>query len=240
MQVSVIIPAMNEGEAIRRTVTALADELRAGQVAFEIIVVHGRSKDHTEAVLAELAESMPEFSYCNETPPYGFGHAVRRGFTLARGEFVCLSMADGSDSPADLLRYLAVADGGCDAVFGSRFIRGGSTAHYPPGKLVLNRLFNFGLSVLFLNRFNDYTNAFKLYRRAFLERIGPLQAGGFEITAELPLKCIRNGARYRVVPIHWQGSDKVSALNIQSNIRPYLLATLRCLRRSRPAPRSEP
>ncbi len=68
-------------------------------------------------------------------PPNRYGFAVRSGLADFRGDAVAVFMADGSDDAADLVRFYRKFQEGYDCVFGSRFIRGGSTIHYPVHKL---------------------------------------------------------------------------------------------------------
>ena len=74
-------------------------------------------------------------------------------------------MGDGSDFPEDVVAFYRKLEEGYDCVFGSRFVRGGRTLDYPIHKLVLNRLGNTAIRLLFTMRYNDVTNAFKMYRR---------------------------------------------------------------------------
>ena len=60
--------------------------------------------------------------HINNAPPNGFGFAVRAGLAAFRGEAVAIVMADGSDSPDDLVAYYRKIQEGYDCVFGSRFI----------------------------------------------------------------------------------------------------------------------
>ena len=73
-------------------------------------------------------------------------------------------MADCSDVPEDVVRYYRVIQDGYDCVFGSRFIRGSVVNNYPRVKLVVNRLVNRMIQLLFRCPYNDLTNAFKAYR----------------------------------------------------------------------------
>jgi dolichol-phosphate mannosyltransferase len=81
-------------------------------------------------------------------------------------------------------------------------------------KLVLNRIVNFGIRVLFGHRYNDTTNAFKAYRREVIETVQPLLSNHFNLTVELPLKAIVRGHSYAVIPISWTnraaGTSKLS------------------------------
>ena len=82
-------------------------------------------------------------------------------------------MADGSDSPDDLVAFYRKLQEGYDCVFGSRFMRGARVVDYPWPKLVMNRLANFFIRVLFWSGYNDITNAFKLYRRSVIAGLQP-------------------------------------------------------------------
>ena len=105
--------------------------------------------------------------------------------------------------PADVVTYFRVLEQGYDCAFGSRFISGGGTTNYPRFKLVLNRLVNAGIRVLFRHGYNDTTNACKAYRRHVIESVQPLLSAHFNLTVELPLKAIVRGHSYAIVPIHW-------------------------------------
>jgi dolichol-phosphate mannosyltransferase len=80
----------------------------------------------------------------------------------------------------------------------------GSKVHdYPRLKLVINRVANWFIRVLFRHRYNDTTNAFKGYRREVIETMQPLLSKHFNLTVEMPLKAIVRGHNYKVVPISW-------------------------------------
>ena len=89
-----------------------------------------------------------------------------------------------------MVRYWEKLNEGYEAVFGSRFIPGGSVIDYPRPKLLLNCGFNLFIRVLFGYRFNDTTNAFKAYRATTLHGLRPFLAPHFNLTVELPLKTI--------------------------------------------------
>ena len=112
-------------------------------------------------------------------------------------------MADGSDSPDDVVAYSRVLEQGYDCAFGSRFVAGAHVHDYPRFKLALNRVVNAGIRVLFQHGYNDTTNAFKAYRREVIETVQPLMSNHFNLTVELPLKAVVRGHSYKVVPISW-------------------------------------
>jgi dolichol-phosphate mannosyltransferase len=139
----------------------------------------------------------------SNTGRHGFGMAVRAGLKHASGDAVAIVMADGSDSPADLVRYYEQLRAGYECVFGSRFIRGGTVTNYPIHKRVINRIANWFVRILFGIGYNDTTNAFKCYRREVIDGIAPLISPHFNLTVEMPLKAIIRGYSYTVIPISW-------------------------------------
>ena len=54
-----------------------------------------------------------------------------------------------------------------------------------------------------MTRYNDVTNAFKLYRRHVIAGVQPLMAQHFNLTVELPLKAMVRGYSFAVVPNSW-------------------------------------
>jgi dolichol-phosphate mannosyltransferase len=196
----------------------------------EILVINDASTDRTEEILRQLHVELGTVRYINNAPPHGFGFAVRLGLERFEGDAVALYMADASDRPEDLVRfYRAMLASGVDCVFGSRFIRGGRTYDYPRLKLVLNRAANTFVQLLFGLRYNDVTNAFKLYRREVIAGAKPLLSHHFNLTVELPLKAIVRGFSYQVLPNDWTNRKAgKSKLNIEEMGSRYLFIVLYC------------
>lgn len=227
---SVVIPAHNEEGQIEETIGALVAALTEAGIAHEILVVNDNSRDSTEAILQRMNAANSAVRYVNNPKPNGFGLAVRTGLAEFRGEAVAIVMADGSDPPQDLVRFWRRLQEGYDCVFGTRFARGGSTSDYPWPKLLLNRIGNHAIRALFLMRYNDTTNAFKLYRRSVIAGLQPLLAYHFNLTVELPLKAIVRGYRYAVEPNGWiNRKEGVSKFKVGEMGSRYLFIILYCL-----------
>jgi dolichol-phosphate mannosyltransferase len=227
MKLSIVIPARNEEGAVEETVVSLLDTLRAAATPCEILVVDDGSTDQTARVVQALAARYPEIRLVHNTGRHGFGMAVRCGLHEATGDAVAIVMADSSDSPEDVVQCYRQLLQGADCVFGSRFIRGSKVRDYPIHKLVLNRLANWFIKVLFGIPFNDFTNAFKLYRRAAIEGMQPLISPHFNLTVEMPLKAIIRGYSFAVVPISWTNRQTgISKLKIREMGSRYLFIVL--------------
>ena len=204
MKLSVVMPARNEEGCIANTLSQFVGVLKDGGVSFEIVVVDDGSTDATADSVLSLAKIHPEIRLVRNTGRHGFGMAVRKGLENIEGDAVSVVMADASDSPHDLLRYYRKLLEGYDCAFGSRFIPGGRVVDYPPHKLIINRLANWFIKVIFRLPYNDVTNAFKCYRREVVQGMAPLISPHFNLTVEMPLKAIVRGYSWTVLPITWQ------------------------------------
>jgi len=201
---SVVIPARNEAEALPATVEHLHLELRLNQIPHEIVVVDDGSSDRTWEVLQEIQQRIHELRPVQNPGQHGFGRAISFGLHNVKGDAVVIMMADESDDVRDAARYWQVLNEGWDCVFGSRFVKGGGVIDYPRVKLLLNRMANFFIRLLFRIPLNDTTNAFKAYRRTVIQGCEPLISPHFNLTVELPLKAIVRGYSWTVVPITWR------------------------------------
>lgn len=226
---SIVIPAHNEAGHIEETVLTLHDKLTQERIDHEILVVNDNSSDATEDVLRELSQKIEQVRYVNNAPPNGFGFAVRCGLSSFRGDTVAIVMADGSDAPEDVVAFYRKIQEGCDCAFGSRFIKGAKVIDYPFPKLMINRMGNWFIKVLFWMRYNDITNAFKMYRRSVIAGIQPLLAYHFNLTVEIPLKAIVRGYSYSVLPNTWRNrKEGVSKFKIREMGSRYLFIILYC------------
>jgi dolichol-phosphate mannosyltransferase len=231
MKLSVVIPARNEAGCIKQTVTNLHLHLKDQQIEHELIIVNDGSTDDTQAVISQLAEQHEQVILVNNESPNGFGLAVRAGLDHVIGEAVAIYMADASDSPEDLAKFFrTMQKENVDCVFGTRFSPESRITDYPQLKLILNRLANKFVQLIFGLRYNDVTNAFKLYRREVVEGMRPFLSHHYNLTVEMPLKAIVRGYTYAIVPNSWTNRKTgQSKLRIKEMGSRYLFIVLYCL-----------
>ena len=203
MKLSVVMPAHNEEGSVGATVEGVVAALEREQIDYEVVVVNDDSEDSTEAVVAAIGEVNPRVRCHGSHYERGFGMAIRAGLDVYEGDAVAIVMADASDDPDDLVRYHRLLEEGWDCAFGSRFVPGAQIHDYPRLKLMINRLANQFIRILFRHRYNDTTNAFKAYKREVIETISPLLSKHFNLTVEMPLKAIVRGHSYEVIPTDW-------------------------------------
>jgi dolichol-phosphate mannosyltransferase len=227
MELCIIIPAKNEELVLTETIENIEKKLKE-EIPFNILVINDHSDDNTLNLLEDLSFRFSNLKYVTNELNGGVGNAIRYGLSIWQGDIVALCMADGSDSPQDiLLSYKKISLEGYDCAFGSRFINGGQVKNYPIIKFVLNRIFNIWVRMSSGNSYNDFTNIFKVYHRRSIEAISPLDSEGFSIGLEMSLKAFKKELNISVIPVSWtQRKAGVSKLKLRKNIETYM-STLR-------------
>ena len=136
-------------------------------------------------------------------------------------------MADMSDSPEDVTAYYRKIEEGYDCVFGSRFRKESQVENYPRFKLIVNRIVNHSVRLMFWTKFNDLTNAFKAYRTHVIRDSGPFVSSHFNITLEMSLGALTRRYNIAEIPIRWSGREwGASNLNLRTMGRRYLSTLL--------------
>ena len=225
--INIIIPLRDENEQAEITVRFLNEELRDLKKKIIITLIDDYSGDTTWDLLNKIKEKYTNVEiFKNEYDP-GYGNAVRFGIEKNKSDSVVFFMGDCSDNPKDIIKYVDYLDQGFDCVFGSRFIKNSTVVDYPFLKLILNRIANNFIRFLFLIKYNDITNAFKAYKKELLIDFKPILSEHFNINAELALKAISRGYKYKVIPISWHNRKKnVSKFKISEMQNRYIFTIL--------------
>ena len=224
---SIIIPLRNEIDNLENIKENFNKNLI--DIKFEVIFVNDFSTDGTFQKISEIAKENINFKvFDNEKK--GLGGAINLGVEKSNGEYICIMMADLSDDFNDLKNYYTkIKNKNLDAVFGSRFTKKSKVINYPFKKLILNRIFNFVVQILFLNKYNDYTNAFKIYNAKVLKNMLPFVSESFNIFLEIPLKIISRKYSYEITSINWYNRKLGTAkFNIKELRAKYLFTLIYC------------
>jgi dolichol-phosphate mannosyltransferase len=200
-ELSVIIPVYNEGQNIKRVLDDLAERVTTPH---EALIVYDFEEDSTLPVVRELQTVRRGIHLIRNGWASGALYAMRTGIAAARGEYVLITMADGSDDLGDVDRMVASARAGADVVAASRYMPGGAQIGGPRLKGLLSRVAGLTLHRLFGVPIHDPTNSFKLYRRSFLRSVDIESHGGFELALELSVKAAAAGRRMAEVPTTWR------------------------------------
>ena len=224
---SIIIPARNEADNLEDILNYFEENLL--EVDFEVLLINDFSDDQTLSKAEKIFKSKNRFKVFDNKKK-GLGGAINLGIENVRGDNTVIMMADMSDDIEDLKKYNDLINReNLDAVLGSRFIKDSEVISYPFQKLVLNRIFNLFVSLIFWNKYNDYTNAFKIYKTKILKDLMPLVSESFNIFLEIPLKVISRKYNYKIIPIKWRGRKKGQAkFKIKELGSKYLFTLIYC------------
>ena len=224
---SIILPVRNESDNIMSIYNYFSNNLK--NLDYEVIIVNDFSNDNTIEQVRTLSNKDNRFKFFDNKKK-GLGGAISLGIKKTSGLYISIMMADQSDDIKDLIEYYKIiSEGNYDAVLGSRFLRKSKIVDYPLQKLILNRIFNFFVSIIFWNKYNDYTNAFKIYKKNVLLEIMPLVSESFNVFLEIPLKVISRDYDYKIIPINWMGRKKgESKFKIKELRSKYLFTLIYC------------
>ena len=224
---TIIVPVRNEIDNIKGIINYFLNNL--ADLNFEVLIINDFSTDNTFNRVKELIKEKNNFKILNNKKK-GLGGAINLGIKESKGTYITIMMADESDDIQNLLTYEnLMKTENYDAIMGSRFIKNSKIINYPIQKLVLNRLFNLFVSLVFWNKYNDYTNAFKIYKKSVLLEIMPLISESFNIFLEIPLKIITRDYKYKIIAINWIGRKKgKSKFKIKELGAKYLFTLIYC------------
>ena len=190
MHVSVILPAKNEAEGLRRTLPAL----RALLPDAEVIVVDDGSTDDTAAVACEHGVRVLSSPYS-----MGNGAAIKRGARAAGGDVLVFMDADGQHDPASIPRLLERLGDGYDMVVGARDWAGQAGVH----RGAANAFYNWLASRMTGFKVKDLTSGFRAVRAHRFREFLHLLPNGFSYPTTSTMAFFRSayGVAYESVPV---------------------------------------
>lgn len=188
MTISIILPAKNEAEGLRRTLPTL----QARMAEAEIIVVDDGSTDDTAAVAAELGARVLSSPYS-----MGNGAAIKRGARAASGEILVFMDADGQHDPACIPALLAKLGEGYDMVVGARDWAGQAGVH----RGAANAFYNWLASRMTGFDVKDLTSGFRVVRADKFREFIHLLPNGFSYPTTSTMAFFRSAYPVAYLPI---------------------------------------
>jgi glycosyltransferase involved in cell wall biosynthesis len=188
-RVSVVIPALNEGQNLPIVLARLQRGLH------ELIVVDGHSTDDTVAV---VRRERPDARIVMQTGR-GKGNALAAGFEACSGDILVTLDADGSTDPAEIPRFVAALCNGADFVKGSRFAQGGASSDITLTRRLGNRALNALVNLLYGTSYTDLCYGFNAFWAPCLPYLR-VDCDGFEIETLMNVRIAKAGLTIHEVP----------------------------------------
>jgi hypothetical protein len=206
LEVSVVIPCLNEAESIEECVRTAGSAIDEAGYRGEVVVVDNGSTDGSGELAARAGARVVD------EPRRGYGNAYLAGLAAARGRYIVMLDADMTYDAGELPRFVAALEDGGDMVLGDRMksIQPGAMPwlHRHVGNPVLTGLLN----TLFGTEVNDAHCGMRALRREVLPRLD-LRTTGMELASEMVIRAAKAGLDIRQFPIEYhprQGESKLS------------------------------
>jgi ubiquinone/menaquinone biosynthesis C-methylase UbiE len=131
----------------------------------------------------------------------GYGNALNAGLAASRGRWVVTIDADFSHHPEFIrMMWLRRQDG--EVLIASRYVPG-AVASMPLSRRVLSRTLNHFYRVALALPYQDLSSGFRMYSRAVVDDLGPVEAAGLDSLQEIVVKAFSQGWRIVEVPLYY-------------------------------------
>lgn len=220
--ISVIIPARNEADSLKRLIPMTQESLSS--YPYEIIVINDGSTDGTREVCRGNGTIV-----ISHEKTLGKGAAMRTGVEHAHGEVIIFLDGDGAHDPRDILPLArAVLQGEADLVIGSRALPDSRVPNSPFIRRLSNNLASWVISVIISfmlplatlfrcpvrwRRIADGTSGFRALKKDSWRRLA-LTSEGFEIETEMIYEAARQGLTIAETPISCNWNSDLSHLSV--------------------------
>jgi glycosyltransferase involved in cell wall biosynthesis len=207
LTVSVVIPCLNEEQAIERCVAQAREVLEAHGITGEVIVADNDSEDQSPRLAAEAGAIVVH------EPRRGYGSAYLAGFGVARGRYIVMVDADLTYDFSEIPNFVAELEAGADMVIGNRM------QNIQPGAMpwlhryVGNPLLSGFLNLLFRTGVDDAHCGMRAVRRDRLAELD-LRTTGMEFASEMVIRASKQKLTLAQFPIEYhprEGESKLSS-----------------------------
>ena len=198
MELTILMPCLNEAETIARCIAKAQRGIAAAGVSGEILIADNGSTDGSQAIAEKLGARVIA------VPEKGYGNALRGGIAAARGKYILMGDADDSYDFSEADRFVKKFSEGYDLVMGCRLPVGGG--RILPGAMPWKNRWLGNPSLSFIGRLffkcpaHDFHAGLRGFTKAALEQM-ELQTTGMEFASEMVIKATLKKFRIAEVPI---------------------------------------
>ena len=194
MELTVVMPCLNEAETVATCVRKAVGFLREHDISGEVVIADNGSTDGSQQLATDAGARVVPVS------EKGYGNALMGGIVAARGRFIIMGDADDSYDFTNLMPFVQSLRDGADLVMGNRF-KGGIEPGAMPAlhRYIGNPVLSSIGRLFFSSKIGDFHCGLRGFRRDSVMRLG-LQATGMEFASELVVKATLAKQRITEVP----------------------------------------
>jgi len=194
LELSVVMPCLNEAETLRNCIMQAAGALREAGIRGEIIVADNGSTDGSQEIARQCGARVVSVQV------KGYGHALQGGIAAACGKYILMGDADASYDFSHIPRFFTELRAGADLVMGNRF-RGGIARGAMPllHRYLGNPVLTWLGRLVFRAPCGDIYCGLRAFRKDAYEKLG-LQTTGMEFATEMVIKAALLNMRVVEVP----------------------------------------
>ena len=202
MNISVVIPLLNEEESIKELYLWIAKVMQANSFSYEVIFIDDGSTDTSWSIIDSLHKQHPQIKAIQFLRSFGKSQALHAGFAMAQGDVVITMDADLQDNPEEIPElYNMICNQGYDLVSGWKKVRYDSKIF----KNFPSKIFNWAARKTSGVQLNDFNCGLKAYHKNVIKNI--------EVTGEMH--------RYIPVLASNAGFTKIGEKVVQHQARKY-------------------
>jgi glycosyltransferase involved in cell wall biosynthesis len=198
IEVSVVMPCLNEADTLTVCVEKCHTAMRAAGIHGEVIVADNGSTDGSQAIASRMGARVVNVA------DRGYGRALRGGIAAARGRYIVMGDADDSYDFLELPRFVNALRAGYDLAQGCRLPSGGGTIREGAmpflHRWLGNPMFSAMVRSMFWAPVHDVYCGLRGFRKELFEQLD-LRSSGMEFATEMIIKSSLQNARIAEVPI---------------------------------------
>lgn len=186
MDITIIIPAFNEGQVIEKVIKDLKNE------GFEnLLVINDGSSDDTEEVIKKTG-----VNYISHSRNRGYGASLKTGILNAKTEYIAIYDGDGQHIPSELTK-LKDNLGNFDMLVGAR----DNQSHQVGNRKLGKRLIKFVVNKITKTKVPDFNSGLRIFRRNIIKRYLHLMPDGFSFSTTSTVTLLKLNYEVKYIPI---------------------------------------
>lgn len=227
-ELSVVIPAYNEKNAIVGTIEQVVDIMDKTDIKFEVVVVNDGSKDGTFEILTDFYNKnkiiQEKVQIVSHVKNKGYGASLKTGIKKAKYANICITDSDATYPNNRIPDLYKEYESGYDMVVGKRSFKKLPTLT-KPAKWFISKLANF----LAGEKIPDINSGLRIFAKDTAKKFFPIICDGFSFTTTITLAMFTNDYMVKYIDIEYmkrEGKSKIKPIRDTLNFIQLIVRTV--------------